>query len=166
MKKLLALAAVTMLAVGTPTAFQEARAQQVPAAAPAIPDYTAEDAQAVLNARLAALKAVIALTPPQEPLWAPVETALREIVRDAANRRAQRFAAAPPSHFLDVLSAIANAEETRGRDLRRFVDAAKPLVDSLTEAQRRRVPAFLGMTDHGGPSQSSGQLWLFEEEEG
>ncbi len=164
MKPILTLAVAAALAVATP--FHPAQAQQAPAAAPAIPDYTPEDARAVLNARLAALKAVIALTPEQERLWAPVEAAIRDIVRDAANRRAARFAAQPPTHFLDVLGAIADAEEARGRDLRRFVDAAKPLVASLTEAQRRRVPAFLGMTDHSGPAQSSGQLWLFEEEEG
>lgn len=166
MKKMLTLAAVTMLAVAVPPAFDRAQAQPAPAAGPAVPDYTAEDARAVLNARLAALKAVIALTPQQEPLWAPVETAIRDIVRDAANRRARRLSAAPSAHFLDVLGSIGDAEEARGRDLRRFVDAAKPLVNALTEAQRRRVPAFLGMTDHSGPAQASGQLWLFEEEEG
>jgi hypothetical protein len=166
MKALLTLATATMLAVA-PSAITFAQAQPAPAvAAVAVPDYTEEDARAVLNARLAALKAVIALTPQQEPLWAPVETAIRDIVRDAANRRAQRFAAAPPAHFLDVLGAIADAEAVRGRDLRRFVDAAKPLVNALTDAQRRRLPAFLGMTDHAGPAQPSGQLWLFEEEEG
>lgn len=164
MKPILALAAV--LAVAAPAVNRPAAAQPAPAAAPAVPDYTAEDAQAVLNARLAALKAVMALTPAQEPLWQPVEAAIRDIVRDAANRRARRFAATQPSHFLDVLGAIADAEEARGRDLRRFVDAAKPLVNALTEAQRRRIPAFLGMTDHAGPAQPSGALWLFEEEEG
>ena len=165
MNKILTLATVAMLAVAAP-ALHVARAQQAPAVAPSVPEYTAEDARAVLNARLAALKAVMALTPQQEPLWAPVETAIRDIVRDAANRRAQRFAAAPPANFLDVLGAIADAEAVRGRDLRRFVDAAKPLVASLTEAQRRRIPAFLGMTDHSGPAQGSAELWLFEEEEG
>jgi predicted lipid-binding transport protein (Tim44 family) len=165
MKKLLTVATIAMMAVATPM-LHGARAQQAPATAAGIPDYTAEDARAVLNARLAALRAVIALTPQQEPLWGPVEAAIRDIVRDAANRRAQRFAAAQPAHFLDVLGAIADAEAARGRDLRRFVDAAKPLVASLSEAQRRRIPAFLGMTDHGGPAQGSAELWLFEEEEG
>jgi hypothetical protein len=165
MRTLLTLATATMLAVAAPAAITAAQAQPAPAVA-SVPDYTADDARAVLNARLAALKAVIALTPQQEPLWAPVEAAIRDIVRDAANRRAQRFATTPPAHFLDVLGAIADGEAARGRDLRRFVDAAKPLVNALTDTQRRRLPAFLGMTDHAGPAQSSGQLWLFEEEEG
>ncbi|MBR0652733.1 hypothetical protein GXW78_23955 [Roseomonas terrae] len=166
MKPILALAAVAALTVAAPAAIKPAHAQQAPAAAPAVPDYTPEDARAVLNARLAALKAVIALTPEQERLWPPVEAAIRDIVRDAANRRSARFNATRPTHFLDVLGAIAEGEEARGRDLRRFVEAARPLVNALTEAQRRRIPAFLGMTDHTGPGQPSGQLWLFEEEEG
>lgn len=166
MTRLLAVVAASMLAVAAPDAIHQARAQPSPATLTNVPDYTEDDARAVLNARLAALKAVIGLTPLQEGLWPPVEAAIRDIVRDAANRRARRIAAGPPTHFLDVLGAIADAEAARGRDLRRFVDAATPLVASLTDAQRRRMPAFLGMTDHSGPSQPSGQLWLFEEEEG
>lgn len=159
------LAAAACLAVALPIA-ASSPAQTQPVAAPAIPDYTQEDANAVLNARLAALKAVILLTPQQESLWPPVEAAIRDIVRDSARRRAGRTQAAAPASFLDVLGGIADAEEARGRALRRLVDAAKPLVASLSEAQRRRVPAFLGMTDHAGPAQPSAQLWIFEEEEG
>jgi hypothetical protein len=120
----------------------------------------------MLNARLIALKTVMELTPEQERLWAPVEAAIRDIVRGSSERRARSLAEPPPSHFLDMLSGIADAEEARGRELRRLVDAAKPLVASLSEVQRRRIPAFLGMTDAGGFGQPSAQLWLFEEEEG
>jgi len=165
MKTYLAIAATAaVLVIAAPNVLQA----QAPAATltQPIPAYTDADARAVLNARLAALKAVMDLTPEQERLWQPVEAAIRDIVRDAAERRTQRFNAAQPAHFLDVLATIADAEAARGRDLRRFVDAAKPLVASLTEAQRRRIPAFLGMTDHAGPGQTSAELWLFEEEEG
>jgi hypothetical protein len=166
MKPFLAIAvAAAVLAAATPATLR-AQAPAMPQQAQAIPEYTDADARAVLNARLAALKAVIDLTPEQERLWQPLEAAIRDIVRDAAERRTRRFAASQPAHFLDVLGVIADAEAARGRDLRRFVDAAKPLVASLTEAQRRRIPAFLGMTDHAGPGQTSAELWLFEEEEG
>ena len=127
--------------------------------------YNQTDARAVLNARLAALKVVMELTPEQERLWPPVEQAIRDIVRGATQRSAQRIDAARPAHFLNVLGVIAEAEEARGRELRRFVDAARPLVNALGEEQRRRIPAFLGMTDSGA-YQPSTQLWLFEEEEG
>lgn len=160
-----ALAAAALLATAVPMV-RSAQAQTAPAAqqAPPVLAFTEADARAVLNARLAAIRTVMELTPEQERLWTPVEAAIRDIVRGAAERRAKDASAAAPAHFLDVLSGIADAEETRARELRRFVSAAKPLVDSLSEAQRRRIPAFLGMTDVGGPHQPSVQLWLFEEE--
>ena len=145
---------------------QTAPVQSATPAQPAAPAYDEADARAVLNARLAALRTVIEMSPEQERLWAPLEAAIRDASRDAAARRAQRLAAAEPATFLEVLGRIADAEAARGRDLRRFVDAATPFVASLTDAQKRRIPAFLGMTDHAGPAQPSAQLWLFEEEEG
>jgi hypothetical protein len=159
--------ATIALAAGFAMAMPVALPTLAPAMAqvPPPPIYTIDDARAVLNARLAALKAVIALSPEQEPLWAPVESAMRDIVRDAAERRNQRISAAPPNDFLHVLAAIADNEMARGRDLRRLVDASAPLAASLTDAQRRRIPAFLGMGDHPGGAQSSAQLWIFEEEE-
>jgi hypothetical protein len=142
-------------------------AQQPPAAkasAPAaMPDYTPADLRAVLNARIAALKAIIDLTPEQEKLWPPVEAAIRDIARNGAERLKQRNAA-KPANFLDVLNMVAAGEEARAADIRKFVAAAKPLVASLSDAQKRRMPAFLGMTDY--PGQPSGNLWIFQDEEG
>jgi hypothetical protein len=145
---------------------QTAPAQSATPAQAVAPAYDEADARAVLNARLAALRTVIEMSPEQERLWAPLEAAIRDASRDAAARRAQRLTAAEPATFLVVLGRIADAEAARGRDLRRFVDAATPFVASITDAQKRRIPAFLGMTDHAGPAQPSAQLWLFEEEEG
>ncbi|MDB5416014.1 MAG: hypothetical protein JWR10_4349 [Rubritepida sp.] len=165
--KLLAPMLVAAALLASPAAFaQHTAAPVTPTAQPQPPEWTEADGRAVLNARLAALRTVIEMTPEQERLWAPVEAAIRDIGRGAIERRNRRQVAQPPAHFLDVLGAIADAEQARGEALRKFVDAARPFVASLSEAQRRRVPAFLGMTDHGGPGQPSGQLWLFEEEEG
>lgn len=164
--KLLAPVAIAAILLAAPL-LPHAQAQQPPsAAAPQLPEWTEADGRAVLNARLAALRTVVEMTPGQERLWAPVEAAIREIVQGAIGRRNQRQAAAAPASFLDVLGAIADAEAARGRELRKFVDAARPFVASLNDAQKRRIPAFLGMTDHGGPGQPSGSLWLFEDEEG
>ncbi len=150
-------------------------APQAPAAAapaasgPAIivsGSYSDADARAVLNARLAALKTVIELTPEQEKLWPPLEAAIRDISKNAIARRQKMETTPPPSDFLGVLDAIGTAEETRGQELKRFVAAARPFVASLTEAQKRRIPAFLGLQDTSGPHQPAGTLWLFEEEAG
>lgn len=155
------LAAVPSLAQqppAPPPAAQSAPAQAAPGST-----YTDADARAVLNARLAALKAVMELSPEQEKLWTPLEAAIREISRNAAERRQAREKVVPKS-FLDFLEVAANDEEARAQDLKRFVAAAKPLVASLTPAQVRRIPPFLGLTE-GARMQPSREIWIFEEEE-
>lgn len=139
------------------------RAAMAQQAAPPAPAYTAADLEAVLNARIAALKAVIGLTPEQEKLWPPVEAAIRDAARSNAERLKQRTAA-KPGDFLDVLGMVADAEETRAKEIRKFIAAAKPLIATLTADQKRRMPAYLGMTDY--PGQPSGGLWVFQEEQG
>lgn len=159
--RLFALASV----MGTVLACGVASAQPAPAAAPAAAaPYTAEDAAAILDARLAALKTVLRLTPDQEKLWPPVETAIRDAVKGAIARREARHAAPPPATVLDVLAQVAAAEQARGKALAGFVDAAKPFVAALTPAQINRIPTFLGVHDHG-QAPSSTELWIFEEEE-
>jgi len=135
---------------------------QQPAAAPASV-YSEADARAVLNARLAALKTVIELTPEQEKLWGPVESAVRDISKNAAQRRLAHEKVAPKD-FLDILEVVAVDEEARAKDLQKFVAAARPLVASLTPEQKLRIPAFLGLTEGSRPQPSS-ELWIFEEEE-
>lgn len=125
--------------------------------------YNAADARAVLNARLAALKAVIELTPEQEKLWPPLEAAIRDISKNAAQRR-QDHEQVAPKDFLDILEVVAADEEARAKDLKRFVAAAKPLLASLTPEQKLRIPAFLGLREGPRPQPSS-EMWIFEEEE-
>jgi len=142
---------------------------QTPAPADAPPPvvdlYTPEDAQAVLDARLAALETVIRLTPDQTKLWEPVEAALRQAAKDAASRAADRAKADPAGDFLTVLDRIADAEAARAQDLKNVVAAFKPLVAALTPEQQRRIPAFLGMTDRAGAPQPTLELWVFEDEQ-
>lgn len=158
--RLLALASVMGVALAAGTAV----AQPAPAApAPAVP-YTEEDAAAILDARLAALKTVLRLSPDQEKLWPPVEAAIRDSVKGAIARRDKRLSSPPPATVLDVLGQVAVAEQARGKALQTFVDAAKPFVAALTPAQRNRIPTFLGVHDHG-QAPSSAELWIFEEEE-
>lgn len=130
---------------------------------PPVSNYSAADARAVLNARLAALKTVIELTPEQEKLWPALETAIRDISSNAAQRRQSRENVSPRD-FLDILEVTANDEEGRAKDLKRFVAAAKPLVAALTPEQKRRIPSFLGLAEGSRPQPSS-EIWIFEEEE-
>ncbi|MFO1147582.1 MAG: Spy/CpxP family protein refolding chaperone [Alsobacter sp.] len=149
----------------------QAQAQTAPSA-PAQPEqiqiielHTAQDAAAVLDARLAALKTVIGMTAEQEKLWAPLDAAVRQVARNAADRRLQREGAAQPQDFVDILVRSADAEAARVADVKAVSAALKPLVVSLSEAQRRRIPAFLGMREgRYGQPQPLAELWLFEDE--
>jgi hypothetical protein len=122
------------------------------------------DKAAFLNARIAALKAVLALTPDQEKLWGPLETAIRDAHKESSERAQKLHSAPEPNTVFELLDTVADHEIARAQALKKFVAAAQPLVASLTPEQKRRVPAFLGLgeSDHGP---NSGDLWIFEEEE-
>ncbi|TDR93044.1 hypothetical protein [Enterovirga rhinocerotis] len=126
--------------------------------------YSDADAAAVLNARIGALKTVLELSPDQQKLWPPLEASIRKIAADSMARGKQRSEAAP-TDFLDLLERVGDAEATRAADLKSFVAAARPLVATLTDVQKNRMPAFLGMAARAGVPFSARTLWLFEEEE-
>ena len=147
------------------SAFAQEAGDQEPAP-PAVDMYSNSDAAVVLNAHIIALKTAFDLTSEQQKLWQPLEDSIRKIDRDSALRGAKRGSSTPPMDFLDVLDRMADAEMTRSSDLKAFVAAAKPLVASLTEEQKRRAPAFLGMTDNPDSPQPTSELWIFENEQG
>jgi hypothetical protein len=161
---LFALALATSLATAasmTPVNAQAPQAQQQ--GQDEEQDATSADKAAFFNARVAALKAVLALTPDQEKLWAPVEAAIREANKTVAEHVQKMHAGPEPTNALEMLNAMADTEIARAQALKKFVTAAQPLVASLTPAQKRRIPAFLGLEDsERGPS--SGELWIFQEE--
>ena len=54
----------------------------------------------------------------------------------------------------------------RAQALKAVVEPLKPLVASLADEQKRRIPAFLGMRENeNGLPQPVAELWLFEEEQ-
>ncbi len=145
-----------------------AHAQETPPApAPQIVElYTREDAQAVLDARVIALKTVIGLTPEQAALWEPVEAAIRTIAKDAAARKAERTKMSAPKDFVELMERTADAEALRAQELKTLAAALKPLIASLSEEQKRRIPTFLGLRENSlGLPQPTAELWLFEEEQ-
>lgn len=157
-------AAAGLLLIAGPMASAKAAATDASTTA-TVEVYTDADAIAILNARILALKTVLELSPEQLKLWPPVENAIRTIAAAAMARGKQRSEAAAPSDFLDVLERVADAEATRAADLKSFVAATRPLVASLSDAQKNRMPAFLGMFVSNAAPLSSETLWLFEEEE-
>jgi zinc resistance-associated protein len=102
------------------------------------PNLTADDIAAFSDARIAALKAALQLTPAQEKNWPAVDQALRDMSKE---RIVQREASATVRQNTDAtkrLRARADALADRAAALRRLADAEKPLYQSLDEAQKRR----------------------------
>ncbi|MBN9043625.1 MAG: hypothetical protein BGP05_01025 [Rhizobiales bacterium 62-47] len=112
-----------------------------------------EDRAAFTDARIAAVKAGLKLTPDQDKLWPPVETAVREFAKlriDRANARmkaredqdSQAQRADPVTRLRDRADNMAATAAA----LKKIADAADPLYKTLDEGQKRRL-AFLTRMD-------------------
>jgi len=112
---------------------------------PAAEEQAAGDFAALAEARIAALKAALELTPDQQSKWSVLESALRDNAmlrseqiahrQDDANRRHE--AAAEP----DVIALVqrrAEALSAAAATLKRVADATAPLYESLDARQRQR----------------------------
>jgi hypothetical protein len=99
---------------------------------------TADDIAAFTDARIAAIKAALKLTPAQEKNWPAVEQTLRDISKERIARREARGAAGQRTDPTERLRGRADALTIRAGNMRRLADAEKPLYQSLDEAQKRR----------------------------
>jgi zinc resistance-associated protein len=97
-----------------------------------------EDIRAFGEARLAALKAGLALTPEQERNWPAFEQAAREFGRLRIDRMGAMRNAAPVSDPIERLRQRATAMSDTGAALRKLADATDPLYKSLDDSQKRR----------------------------
>jgi hypothetical protein len=119
--------------------------------------FSPEDRAAFLDARIAALKAGLELNAEQDKNWPQLESAMR----DVAKQRAERFAAwreqragkegedaeVNPIDRLDRASKLLSA---RAADFEKLAAAAKPLYDSLDDSQKRRFAVlFRSRMGHG-----------------
>src|SRR3981081_3068168 len=130
------IAGTTMLTIAGSTL---ASAQQPsPAERSHRAQLTADDIAAFTDARIAAIKAALKLTPAQEKNWPAVEQALRDISKERIAQREARAAAGQRTDATERLRERADALTTRAAALRRLADAEKPLYQGLDEAQKRR----------------------------
>jgi len=109
---------------------------------------TADDIAAFADARIAALKAALKLTPAQEKNWPAVEQAVRDISKDRIAEREARRVAGQRTDVTERLRNRADALTTRAAALRRLADAENPLYQSLDEAQKRRFGMALRFAAH------------------
>ena len=143
-KTLIAGTAMLMIAGSTLASAQ----QSPPAERPHRAQLTADDVAAFVDARIAALKAALKLTPAQEKYLPAVEQAVRDISKDRIAERETRRVAGQRTDVTERLRDRADALTTRAAALRRLADAENPLYQSLDEAQKRRFGMALRFAAH------------------
>jgi hypothetical protein len=102
---------------------------------------TAEDRQVMLDAKLAGMKAGLQLTPDQEKLWTPFESAVKDAAKarmDAMRQMMQAHEKGAGMSPIDHLEAMADRLSQGAQDVRKIADAAKPLYASLDDSQKHR----------------------------
>ncbi len=112
-----------------------------------------EDRAAFTDARIAAVKAGLKLTPDQEKLWPPVEAAVRDLAKlriDRANarmnaRRDDSQDAQKPDDPVARLRERADTMATTAAAMKKIADAADPLYKSLDDGQKRRLAILTHM---------------------
>ena len=116
-----------------------------------------EDRAAFADARIAAVKAGLKLTPDQDKLWPPVETAVRDFAKlriERANARMQarkdRDAERPKVDLVTRLHQRADNMATTAAALKKIADAADPLYKTLDEGQKRRLAVLTRMEGRFG----------------
>lgn len=104
-----------------------------------------EDRAALTDARIAAVKAGLKLTPDQEKLWPPVEAAVRDFAKMRIDRANARMNAKPDDNAQNPDDPVARLREradtmaATAAAMKRIADAADPLYKTLDEGQKRRL---------------------------
>jgi hypothetical protein len=119
-----------------------------------------EDRAALADARIAAVHAGLKLTPDQEKLWPPLETAVRDFAKMRIDRANARMAANPDDQDAETqddpvarLRQRADNMAASAAALKKIADAADPLYKTLDEGQKRRLKILTHMErrfDGGG----------------
>ena len=101
----------------------------------------AADRETMLDAKLAGMKAGLALTADQEKLWGPFRSAVQNAAKsrmDAMQQMVRTRAQGEQVSPVDHLEAMANRLSQGAMDVKKIADAAKPLYDSLDELQKHK----------------------------
>jgi hypothetical protein len=120
--------------------------------------FSAQDMSAFADARIAALKAGLQLKPEQEKNWPALEAALKDVAKSRIARVEEWREKAPAPFETDPVAGLQRRAQhmtARAGELEKVAAAAKPLYDSLDEAQKRRFgdlvkSAIEARMRHGG----------------
>lgn len=107
---------------------------------------SADDISAFGEARIAALRAGLKLTPEQEKHWPAVESALRDLAKQRSERFAAHANAERPKDPIERMNLRAEAMGQRAAGLKKLAEAAGPLYKSLDDSQKHRF-ALLARLD-------------------
>jgi hypothetical protein len=112
-----------------------------------------EDMRAFGEARLAALKAGLALTPEQEKNWPAFETAAREFGKVRLDQMTALRDAQPTDDPAERLRRRATSMADTSAAMKKLADATDPLYKSLNDNQKRRFAmlARIAGPGAGGP---------------
>ena len=116
-----------------------------------------EDRAAMLDARIAAVHAGLKLTPDQDKLWPPVESAVRDFAKLRMDRAEARMKArdqaddqqTPPDPVARLRQRADDMAAT-STALKKIADAADPLYKTLDDGQKRRLALLTGRGRFGG----------------
>lgn len=138
----------SLLVIASALMLCDATAAQAANAEPFVRPHhvSVQDVAAFADARIAALKAGLQLKPDQEKNWPALETALRDIAKARIAHFEEWRDKAPPALESDPLGALRQRAQhmvARAGELDKVAAAAKPLYDSLDEAQKRRFGALV-----------------------
>jgi hypothetical protein len=127
-----------------------------------------EDRAAMADAKIAAVHAGLKLSPDQEKLWPPVETAVRDLVKLRIDRANARAAAAgkPDDAKPDPVARLRNRADrmmASAAAMKKIADAADPLYKTLDDNQKRRLAM---LTHHGRHGGGGGEGWRGRFERG
>jgi len=107
------------------------------------PPISSEDRAALIDARIAAVKAGLKLTAEQEKLWPPVEAAARDMAKLAQDGRAARSTAPANEDPVERMARMGSEMTQRGTAMTKVATAARPLYASLSEDQKRRLQILI-----------------------
>ncbi len=146
------LIACFILPLSTIAVWSQARAssgQMTPITQPT--ESLPEDISAVASAQIEAIKKGLLLTPDQEKLWGPVETALKTISfhrREAMHKKTEK---AVSHDFTEHMQHTATFLTEKAQDFSLLASSLQPFSSTLDEGQKRRlcllVNPFLGRSD-------------------
>ena len=106
---------------------------------------SAADIAAFADARIAALHAGLQLNADQEKSWPAVESAMRDMAKQRADRIAAFRDAQSAADPIERLNRHAEAMQSRGAALKKLAEAAGPLYKSLDDAQKHRFVVLARM---------------------